>query len=148
MSDDTPYVFTPPKLSATTDLVILSDEPPPERRVLLVERRWDPCEGMWALPGGFVEVDEDLDTAARRELLEETGVAVEALRQIGAFGQVDRDPRGRVITIAYLAVIDAEQAQPIAGDDAAKARWWRVAELPELAFDHGEILRRGLALLS
>jgi 8-oxo-dGTP diphosphatase len=133
--------------SVTVDVVIVTlrgGEP----EVLLVKRaRW-PCEGDWAIPGGFVEMDESLEEAARRELGEETGVTGVRLEQLQTFGDPGRDPRTRVISVAYLALVAADRLQPRAGSDAAEVRWWRVAALPErLAFDHREILACALARL-
>ncbi|MFK0290081.1 NUDIX domain-containing protein [Streptomyces sp. NPDC090442] len=121
----------------TADVVVVS-----AGRVLLIERGWDPYEGHWALPGGHVDPGETSRAAAARELAEETGVHVAAadLRQIGVWDQPDRDPRGRYVTAAYLAVVPA--GTPIAaGDDARSARWWPLNDLPPLAFDHADILR-------
>ncbi|MCS7178720.1 MAG: NUDIX domain-containing protein [Anaerolineae bacterium] len=109
-------------------------------QVLLVQRRHPPFAGMWAIPGGFVDMGESLEDAARRELEEETGVRSVPLEQLGAFGDPGRDPRGRVITVAYFALIPPDRVQPRAGDDAAEARWWSLRALPPLAFDHDRIL--------
>jgi 8-oxo-dGTP diphosphatase len=123
--------------------------------VLLIERRHDPFEGHWALPGGFVELDEDLDDAARRELVEETGVALEPnhLEQLRSYGTPGRDPRQRVVTIAYLAFI-ALPPSPTAGDDARQARFFAIDDLAigelgqtddtPLAFDHSLIIAEGV----
>jgi 8-oxo-dGTP diphosphatase len=111
--------------------------------VLLVERSRGPFRGHWALPGGFVDVDEDLPDAARRELGEETGIEIEdnaRLVQLGAFGRPGRDPRGHVVSVVYLAGVCREGSAPTAGDDAARARWFGLSRLPELAFDHADIL--------
>ncbi len=113
-------------------------------QVLLVLRKNPPFAGMWAIPGGFVGIDEPLETAALRELEEETGVRDVYVEQFHTFGDPGRDPRGRTITVAYLALVRAEQVQPRAGDDAAEARWWSVSALPPLAFDHDRILARAL----
>jgi 8-oxo-dGTP diphosphatase len=109
-------------------------------QVLLVRRKHAPFEGRWAIPGGFVEADESLEAAARRELKEETGVRDVYLEQLYTFGDPKRDPRGRVVTVAYLALVPAPLAVQ-AGDDASDARWWSVYKLPSLAFDHAKILQ-------
>ncbi len=116
-------------------------------QVLLVRRRNPPFAGMWAIPGGFVDIDEPLEAAALRELEEETGVRDVYLEQFHTFGDPGRDPRGRTITVAYLALVRADPVQPRAGDDAAEARWWSVSDLPPLAFDHDRILACALAHL-
>ncbi len=107
--------------------------------VLLVKRGEPPFERDWAIPGGHVETDEPLETAALRELREETGVTDVYLEQLYTFGDPGRDPRGRYVTVAYFALISAEHALH-AGTDAAEARWWPVRRLPKLAFDHRQIL--------
>lgn len=110
-------------------------------RILPIERDWPPHEGAWALPGGHVDRGETSRQAAARELAEETGVHVQPadLRQLCTFDQPDRDPRGRYVTVAYLAVVHPS-APIVAGDDARTARWWPVSALPELAFDHADIV--------
>jgi 8-oxo-dGTP diphosphatase len=125
--------------------------------VLLVRRRNEPFAGRWAIPGGFLEPDETLEQAALRELREETGVADVYLEQLATFSDVDRDPRGRIISCSYLALVDAVRAQLAGGDDAGEAAWrpleplladMRLADGPVLAFDHDGILeyaRRRLA---
>jgi 8-oxo-dGTP diphosphatase len=132
--------------SVTTDVVIftLQDE---DLQVLLIRRKRPPFEGMWATPGGFVNIDESLEEAALRELEEETGVRDVYLEQLYTFGDVDRDPRGRVITVAYFALIPAPAIDPHAGSDAAEARWWSIYNLPPLAFDHDAILTYALKRL-
>lgn len=115
--------------------------------VLLIERADDPHRGKWALPGGFVDIDEDLADAAVRELHEETGVVSPGgwLEQLGTYGAVNRDPRMRVVDVAYLALLP-DLPEPQAGSDAAQARWWPVADVnvDMLAFDHARILADGL----
>lgn len=115
-------------------------------QVLLVRRKNPPFEGRWAIPGGFVEAAESLDAAARRELEEETGLRDLYLEQLYTFGDPKRDPRGRVITVAYFALAPAPLVVQ-AGDDASDARWWSVYKLPLLAFDHAKILRYALQRL-
>lgn len=133
------FCYDYPRPMVTVDMVIITDRPP--RKVLLIRRKHDPHAGKWALPGGFLEMDESLDQAARRELLEETGVAVSQVHQLHTYGTPDRDPRGRVISVAYLAVTPVNSIQPKAGDDAAEAQWHSLAKPPELAFDHAIILK-------
>jgi 8-oxo-dGTP diphosphatase len=116
-------------------------------QVLLVERKYSPFEGMWAIPGGFVDIDEALEEAALRELEEETGVRDVYLEQLYTFGDVDRDPRGRVITVAYFALVPAAAIAPRASSDAAEACWWSVYDLPPLAFDHANVLSYALQRL-
>lgn len=117
--------------------------------VLLVRRGTDPYRGKWALPGGFVLVDEPLDAAALRELREETGVRVPSayLEQLYTFGGVRRDPRGRVISVTYLVLVDAAGIEPRGGSDAAAAAWHLMDTLPALAFDHAAILSYALQRL-
>ncbi|MFF6970343.1 NUDIX domain-containing protein [Streptomyces tsukubensis] len=122
----------------TADVVVFDSA----GRVLLIERGWAPFEGCWALPGGHVDPGETSLEAAVRELAEETGVRVAAgdLTRIDVWDQPGRDPRGRYVTIAYLATVpQGTTAQ--AGDDARAARWWPLTDLPELAFDHADIIR-------
>ncbi|MCC6877334.1 MAG: NUDIX hydrolase [Sandaracinaceae bacterium] len=117
-------------------------------RVLLVRRAIPPFRGRWALPGGFVRMDESLDHAARRELREETGVSVRWLEQLYTFGDVRRDPARRVITVAYYALVDAAALAPRGGTDAGDARFFAIDALPgKLAFDHESILAHALARL-
>ena len=116
--------------------------------VLLVERKNWPFAGMWAIPGGFVRIEESLEEAAARELAEETGVRDVYMEQLYTFGDPDRDPRTRVITVAYFAVVPADAIdRPMAGSDAADAGWFRVDDVPELAFDHDEIVAYALTRL-
>jgi 8-oxo-dGTP diphosphatase len=134
--------------SVSVDVVIFSilDE---ALKVLLVKRRNWPFQGMWAIPGGFVEMDESLEDAAYRELAEETGVtrADVYLEQLYTFGKPGRDPRTRVITVAYFALVGADKLDPKAGDDAEDVAWFSVYDLPELAFDHARILDYALTRL-
>lgn len=143
------YTYEYPRPAVTADMVVFTFQEN-ELHVLLVQRKHDPFAGEWALPGGFVEIDEDLDDAALRELREETGVSDVYFEQLYTFGQPDRDPRGRVITVAYLALLSRDQAalqQMRAGDDAGDARWWNIYTLPALAFDHARILEYALQRL-
>ncbi len=125
--------------SVTVDVVILTMR---KRRleVLLVKRKHWPYEGLWAIPGGFVEIDESLEDAARRELEEETAVRDVYLEQLYTFGDPHRDPRARVITVVYYALIRSDELHIVAGDDAAESAWYPISTLPPLAFDHENIL--------
>lgn len=127
----------------TADCVVISKEDTPQ--VLLIQRGFEPFKGCWAIPGGFMNMDETTEQCAIRELEEETGLKISDVRQIGAFSKVDRDPRGRTITVAYLTIVDAPLE--VKGlDDAAKAQWFPLAALPSLAFDHADILRGAITL--
>jgi 8-oxo-dGTP diphosphatase len=145
MADKKKYTYDFPRPAVTVDVVLVTREKKP--RVLLIRRKHEPFAGAWAIPGGFVEMDESLEAAARRELREETGVAVDELEQLHTFGDPGRDPRGRTISVVYLARVDAERIQPKAADDAAEVGWHDLRQPPPLAFDHGQILacaREGL----
>jgi len=135
-----------PRPSVTVDVIIFTLRGN-DLQVLLVKRKHPPFQEMWAIPGGFVAIDESLEDAALRELEEETGVRDVYLEQLYTFGGVDRDPRGRVITVAYFALVPAAAISPRAGSDAAKTRWCSVYDLPPLAFDHGDILTYALQRL-
>lgn len=147
-----------PRIGVTAD-VILFARVGGKVHVLLIERDRHPYRGLWALPGGFVEPDEDLEDAARRELGEETGVLLRSgeLRQLGAYGTPGRDPRMRIVTIAYTAFVE-DLPSVSGGSDAARARFWSVGELdlltgeasatsPALAFDHNLIISDALGFL-
>lgn len=113
-------------------------------RLLLIKRSDEPFKGLWALPGGFVDLDEDLDKAAKRELKEETGLRLSTLEQFKTFGHPKRDPRGRVISVVYLALVGEGSSKLKAGDDAAEADWLSVSKLPKLSFDHKNIVKEAL----
>ena len=155
------YTYKYPRPAVTADCIVIAKEAEP--KVLLIERGDEPFKGCWAFPGGFMNMDETTEQCAIRELEEETGLKVSEVHQIGAYSKVDRDPRGRTVTVAYLAIIDAPM--DVSGqDDAAKAQWFplssfldkpsgrssfagllptgrKKAERPELAFDHEEIMK-------
>ncbi len=131
------YTYKYPHPAVTADCIVMTRD----NQVLLIQRKNEPCRGQWAFPGGFMNIDETAEAAAVRELQEETGITLSEtdIFQVGAYTAVDRDPRERVITIAYLAEIDAPV--PVKGsDDAARAQWFPLDALPPLAFDHAEIL--------
>ena len=131
------YTYEYPRPAVTADCVVIAREKEP--KVLLIQRGNEPFKGCWAFPGGFMNMDESTEQCVIRELEEETGLKVTKIKQIGAYSKVDRDPRGRTVTVAYLAIIDKIEA--VKGlDDAAKAQWFPISDLPKLAFDHEEIM--------
>lgn len=141
-----PYTYQYPRAALTVDCVVFGlDEQ--ELKVMLIQRGLPPFEGKWALPGGFVRVDETLDEAARRELEEETGLRKIFLEQLYTFSEVDRDPRERVVSVAYYALVNLRDHQVQAASDAREAAWFGVHDVPSLAFDHAEILRMSLERL-
>jgi len=140
------YTYEYPRAALTVDCVVFGlDEQ--ELKVMLIQRGLPPFEGKWALPGGFVRLDETLDEAARRELQEETGLSKIFLEQLYTFSEVDRDPRERVVSVAYYALVNLRDHQVHAATDARDAGWFGVHDVPTLAFDHAEILRLALERL-
>lgn len=135
------YSYKYPHPSVTTDCVIFGFDGS-RLKVLLVERGVEPFKGKWALPGGFLRMDESAEQGALRELQEETGLKTAYIKQFHTFTDPDRDPRERVITIAYYALVRLQDV--VAGDDAARAGWFSLDEVPSLAFDHDRILRTAL----
>ena len=139
------YTYKYPRPAVTADCVVMTRETEP--KVLLIQRGDEPFKGGWAFPGGFMNMDETTEQCAIRELEEETGLHVSDVYQIGAYSKVDRDPRGRTITVAYLTIID-EPVAVTGQDDAARAEWWSLSALPELAFDHDEIMTDSIKVYS
>ncbi len=141
-----PHTYEYPRGALTVDCVVfgLDDE---ELKVMLIQRGLAPFEGKWALPGGFVHVDETLEEAARRELEEETGLHKVFLEQLYTFGAVDRDPRERVVSVAYYALVKLSDHKVQAATDARDAAWFGVHDVPSLAFDHADILQMALERL-
>ena len=133
------YTYEYPHPAVTTDCVVFGFDGE-TLNLLLINRGIEPYKGCWALPGGFMKMDETAEEGALRELQEETGVKDIYIEQLQAFSTVNRDPRERVITITFLAFVRQEKYEVIAGDDAAKAQWFPINELPELAFDHKKII--------
>jgi len=134
-----PHTYEYPRPALTVDCVVFGlDEQ--DLKVLLVRRGLPPFEGRWALPGGFVRMEETLDDAARRELREETGLKDVYLEQLYTFGDVRRDPRGRVVSVAYYALVNLADHRVQAATDASDAAWFAATDLPRLAFDHDRIL--------
>jgi len=137
----------PPKMHVTADCATVRHVPGSGLEVLLIRRANPPYQGQWALPGGFVELDEDLPDAALRELREETGVVPRALEPVGLWGRPGRDPRGRVVTAAFVAVVGPGCEAVRGADDAAEAAWHPRRRLPSLAFDHADIIAAALTRL-
>ena len=137
------YTYEYPRPAVTADCVVITKENCP--KVLLIQRGGEPYKGCWAFPGGFMDMDETTEQCAIRELKEETGLHIKEVKQIGAYSKVNRDPRGRTISVAYLAVID-KPAQVRGLDDAAKAEWFELSALPKLAFDHADIMSDAIRL--
>ena len=133
------YIYKYPHPAVTTDCVIFGYEPKDGLYVLLIKRGIEPFKDCWAFPGGFIRMDENAETGARRELQEETGLETAYMEQFGCFSDVNRDPRERVITIAYYALVRKSEVK--GGDDAADAHWFPIDNIPALAFDHDRILR-------
>lgn len=134
------YCYEYPHAALTADCVIFGFDGK-LIRILLVERGNEPYLGYWALPGGFMHIDETIEEAAARELQEETNLSHVYLEQFRVYSRVARDPRERVVTVAFIALVKPEDYEVIAGDDAANARWFDANMLPPLAFDHREIVR-------
>jgi|SRR6218665_172131 len=126
------------KIFVTVDVILVKNTNP-NKQLLLIKRKKEPFKNSWALPGGFVDEHEDLETAALRELQEETSLIITTATQLKAFGAPHRDPRGHVVAVAFLAFAD-ENAIAVAADDAAEAKWFSLNDLPKLAFDHAEII--------
>lgn len=135
------FTYEYPRPSVTVDAVVFGlDVNEDELRVLLIQRDLEPYRGRWALPGGFVDMGESLEDAARRELKEETGIGKAFLEQLFTFGDVNRDPRGRVVSVAYYGLINLNEQSLRADTDARNAAWFALSDIPDLAFDHGRIL--------
>lgn len=134
------YSYLYPRPALTVDCVVFGLDQQDILKVVLIKRKLPPYTGEWALPGGFVRVEESLDEAARRELKEETGIENVFLEQLYTFGAVDRDPRERVVTVAYYALVNLRDYLIHAATDASQAAWFSITNLPILAFDHAQIL--------
>ena len=139
------FSYEYPRPALTVDIAIATREARP--RVLLIRRKHDPFAGSWALPGGFVEANERLVDAARRELQEETGVKIADLEQLYTAGEPGRDPRGWTVSVVYLARAEPDEVKAVAADDAEAVGWFPLDKLPALAFDHAMILARARARL-
>ena len=140
-----PYTYEYPRPSLTVDCILFGfDEG--DLKVLLIRRGGEPFKGLWAFPGGFLDVDTDpsIEVAAKRELEEETGLTNVLMEQLYTFGDMGRDPRGRTISVAYYALLKLADYKVQPGSDASHAQWFNISEVPELAFDHAKILQTAL----
>jgi len=141
------YIYDWPRPMVAADAMVFAISKN-KIKLLLVNRGGEPFKGKWSLPGGFVNIDEELEDAVVRELTEETGLTGIHLEQMHTYGKCGRDPRGRVITVTFMGVITKEKHQIKAGNDAAKARWFDIEKLPkDLAFDHNEVIKFGIRKL-
>lgn len=141
-----PYTYEYERPAVTVDCVVFALDRD-DLKVMLIQRDLPPFAGKWALPGGFVHMDESLEQAAMRELREETGIESVYLEQLYTFGDVRRDPRGRVITVAYYALVNLEEHRVRALTDARSAAWFSIDDVPVLAFDHRKILNYAIQRL-
>ena len=139
-----PFTYEYPRPMVTVDAVVFRKNGS-NTEVLLIRRGRYPYEGMWALPGGFVDMEETLEEAIVRELEEETGLKNIKLRQLHAFSEIHRDPRGRNISINFWGIADGTNTKVTGGDDATDARWFPVDQMPELAFDHIKVVEMALS---
>lgn len=131
-----------PHIFVTVDIVV-TRKYESEIQILLIQRKNEPFQNYWALPGGFVDKNEHIEAAAKRELLEETNIQLFQVKQIGAFGDPNRDPRHHTLSVAYYGEVDA-LAEANAQDDAKSVQWFSLNELPALAFDHNDIIREAI----
>ncbi|MCB0587932.1 MAG: NUDIX hydrolase [Phaeodactylibacter sp.] len=142
-----PYTYDFPRPALTVDCVIFGLDESHKLKVLLIQRAHAPFKGQWALPGGFVDMEEGLEAAALRELEEETGVKGVFIEQLYTFGDPGRDPRGRVVSVAYFALVNLEEHPVEASSDARRVKWFETDNQPQLAFDHKNILQVAIARL-
>jgi 8-oxo-dGTP diphosphatase len=141
------YIYDWPRPMVTADAMVFAVFKN-KIKLLLVNRGFEPFKGKWCLPGGFVNMDEELEDAAVRELAEETGLTGVHLELMHTFGKCGRDPRGRVITATFMGIVTDRKRRIKAGDDAAKARWFDIDKLPkDMAFDHDEVIAFGIRKL-
>lgn len=138
------YTYEYPRPAVTVDALIFKKEGL-EPRILLIKRGNEPFKDKWAIPGGFIDLDEELMDAASRELEEETGLKGITLHEFGVYGAVNRDPRHRTISIAFAGLLEDHSMNAVGGDDASEAQWFQINNLPELAFDHDLIISDGIA---
>ncbi len=140
------HIFMSQSIKLTIDAVVFGYEEG-KITVLLIKRKYEPFKNKWAIPGGFIQGDESLEQAVERELYEETGIKINYLEQLYTFGQPERDPRGRIVSIAYFGLVRPDAFKLFASTDAEDAQWFSIDELPELSFDHKEILELAIKRL-
>ncbi|MFN7298889.1 MAG: NUDIX hydrolase [Pseudanabaena sp.] len=141
------YNYEYPRPALTVDCIVFGLNAQQELKVMLIQRNIPPFQGQWAIPGGFVRIDETLEEAALRELQEETGIHHIFLEQLYTFGDLGRDPRDRTVTVAYFALINLVEQKIQASTDARAAEWFAISNIPQLAFDHNQILQVAIARL-
>lgn len=141
------YTYNYPRPALTVDCIVFGLDADLELKIMLIQRDIPPFQGQWAIPGGFVRMDETLEQAALRELQEETGIHDVYLEQLYTFGDLERDPRDRTVTVAYYALINLIEQQIQASTDAREADWFSLHAIPSLAFDHEQILQKAIARL-
>ncbi len=147
MSKKGKYIYEWPRPMVSVDIMVFGFFGG-KVELLLIKRGKEPYKGKWAIPGGFLDIDEELEAAAARELAEETGLMALEMEQVQTFGAVARDPRGRQITVAFMAIAAGQRHKIKAGDDAAEAKWFDIEKLPKnLAFDHNQMSKIGIARL-
>lgn len=143
-----PYCYNYPRPSVTVDLAVFAHEGK-ALRILMIRRKHDPFAGLWALPGGFLEMEEPVEVGARRELKEETGLEVAGpVSFLGAWGEPGRDPRGRTISLVYATILPGRPPNPQGSDDAEEAAWLDPRSLTDFAFDHDQIVKAALEWLA
>ncbi len=140
------YTYKYPRPALTVDALVFHKTDKRQLNILLIQRKNEPFKDMWAFPGGFLDMQETLEQAVERELFEETGINNVKLKQMRAYSAIDRDPRGRTISVAFYGFPD-EMLHPKGSDDAKKAAWFNIESLPPLAFDHEIILQDALNLI-
>ncbi len=138
------YTYAYQRPAVTVDIIV-TKQINNNDNILLIERKNEPFKNQWALPGGFVDIDEEIETAAYRELQEETSISDIELKQFHTFGKVGRDPRGRTISIIYSGYLLNENQKIEASDDAKNLRWFPINKLPDLAFDHIDVIKQYLS---
>ena len=146
MKKNKKYCYEYPRPSVSADCVVIGFDGE-KLNVLLIQRKKDPFKNKWAIPGGFVEMNENTEEGTKRELQEETGIKKITVEQLYTFSDVNRDPRGRVISVVYLAFTKTDQLNPKAGDDAKNVKWIELKKIPSLAFDHKKILQKAMERL-